>query len=225
MALPKVLWSMRQDHHCRRCRQVATRLHVTPLDSSCAVSSESSQASSTAHHKWSGLGNLHARCILCQFCCVGRWKSEAGWCWACPCCRFYQPQGDNLKWVNFTVSVDESGKLVDVEHVMIVYISNHLSSWSFKGSTISSIDHCESNKPDCLSVSPEELCQGAVRDLNYLAVCKGVLADYPQRKGLLHSIPIHAGLAVRVTAAVENCLKASSTDRETAAKQLVTLLS
>ena len=94
----------------------------------------------------------------------------------------------------------------------------------FPGTTVSAVDDCKPNKPDCLTVPPADLCRGALRDLNYLAVCKGILADYPGRPGLLHSVPKHGELSVRVTAAIKNCLKAKTTNRETAVKQLVTLL-
>ena len=89
---------------------------------------------------------------------------------------------------------------------------------------VPAVDECEHDKPDCLSVSPVDLCRGAVRDLNYLAVCKGVLADLSSRRGLLHSIPKHRNFGARITAEIENCIKSKETDREPAVKKLITLL-
>ena len=95
---------------------------------------------------------------------------------------------------------------------------------SFAAESKKTVNHCDGEDLNCLSFSPTELCQGTVRDQNYYAVCRSVLADIGSRKGLLHSPPEENGFQVMLNEALTECIAAQTIRREEAIDLIVGLL-
>ena len=86
------------------------------------------------------------------------------------------------------------------------------------------VDQCYRTEPHCLSSHPHELCQGVIRDQNYYAVCRGVLADRGSEKGLLHSPPEDEELKMMLEDALTECINAQTIKRKEAIDLIVGLL-
>lgn len=121
--------------------------------------------------------------------------------------------------VNFAVT-NTTVKLVDANQILVV----DLSDSKIKAESKKTVNHCDGEDLNCLSFSPTELCQGTVRDQNYYAVCRSVLADIGSRKGLLHSPPEENGFQVMLNEALTECIAAQTIRREEAIDLIVGLL-
>ena len=86
------------------------------------------------------------------------------------------------------------------------------------------VDRCNKEDPYCLTFTPHELCQGAVRDHNYYVICRSVLADIGNRLGLLHSPPDLEGFGTRLEDALSECVNAQTFRRIQAVELIVGLL-
>ena len=86
------------------------------------------------------------------------------------------------------------------------------------------MDQCYRTEPHCLSSHPHELCQGVIRDQNYYAVCRGVLADRGSEKGLLHSPLEDEEFKMMFEDALTECITAKTIKRKEAIDLIVGLL-
>lgn len=86
------------------------------------------------------------------------------------------------------------------------------------------MDLCHRTEPHCLSSHPEELCQGVIRDQNYYAVCRGVLADRGNEKGLLHSPPEDEEFKIMLEDTLTECITAQTIKRIEAINLVMSLL-
>ena len=75
-----------------------------------------------------------------------------------------------------------------------------------------------------MSFFPIELCQGTIRDQNYYAVCRSVLADIGSRRGLLHSPPEENDFKVMLHDALTECVEAKKIRRTEAIELVMGLL-
>ena len=85
-------------------------------------------------------------------------------------------------------------------------------------------NQCANTKVNCLSFFPIELCQGTIRDQNYYAVCRSVLADIGSRRGLLHSPPEENDFKVMLHDALTECVEAKKIRRTEAIELVMGLL-
>ena len=85
-------------------------------------------------------------------------------------------------------------------------------------------NQCANTEVNCLSFSPIELCQGTIRDQNYYAVCRSVLADIGSRQGLLHSPPEENDFKVMLYEALTECVEAKKIRRTEAIELVMGLL-
>ena len=85
-------------------------------------------------------------------------------------------------------------------------------------------NQCANTEVKCLSFFPIELCQGTIRDQNYYAVCRSVLADIGSRRGLLHSPPEENDFKVMLHDALTGCVEAKKIRRTEAIELVMGLL-
>ena len=85
-------------------------------------------------------------------------------------------------------------------------------------------NQCANTEVRCLSFFPIELCQGTIRDQNYYAVCRSVLADIGSRQGLLHSPPEENDFKVMLHDALTECVEAKKIRRTEAIELVMGLL-
>ena len=85
-------------------------------------------------------------------------------------------------------------------------------------------NQCANTEVKCLSFFPIELCQGTIRDQNYYAVCRSVLADIGSIRGLLHSPPEENDFKVMLHDALTECVEAKKIRRTEAIELVMGLL-
>ena len=85
-------------------------------------------------------------------------------------------------------------------------------------------NQCANTEVKCLSFFPIELCQGTIRDQNYYAVCRSVLADIGSRRGLLYSPPEENDFKVMLHDALTECVEAKKIRRTEAIELVMGLL-
>lgn len=120
---------------------------------------------------------------------------------------------------NFAVS-NGTVRLEDASHILVV----DLLQSNIKAEHKKTMDQCYRTDPHCLSSHPHELCQGVIRDQNYYAVCRGVLADRGSEKGLLHSPPEDEEFKMMLEDALTECINAQTIKRKEAIDLVVGLL-